>query len=144
MTKQWGVAVGGVLAAATMIGVTACSGSSPGGTTATPTAAVSPQGSTLAQAVERYQGTVQELQTDGCPAECGPKLSEVYNAAQLLRKTMNESGAAPGTFSEPYLLIDQIQAGFITGSQLGEKEKRPLVLSPAYKLDDWLDMNPIR
>ncbi|MEU1895708.1 hypothetical protein [Streptomyces pristinaespiralis] len=142
--QQWGKTAVGVMVAAAVMVTSGCGGEAEA---KKPAASASPSvtatAPTLEESVRHYQDDMRDLNVQGCPADCGKELSEVYNNALSLRKSMNDSEAAPGTFTEAYRLIDELQQGYIVGADMSEEAGRPLVLGPARELNTWLNEHPV-
>ncbi|MGW0562897.1 hypothetical protein ACWDZ4_20315 [Streptomyces sp. NPDC003016] len=145
MTKGWGRTAASALLAAAVLSTAGCGGGEADAKTpASPSPSVSKLPATVPEAARLYQEDLRELQIEGCPADCGLELTEVYNNAALLRKTMRESDAPLGTFTGAYRAMDALTKGYVLHGQGEDTEStRPLVLGPAYELNDWLTQNPV-
>jgi hypothetical protein len=145
MIKGWGrVAASGLLAAAVLSSAGCADGEADAKASPSPSPSVSMLPTTVPAAAQEFQGDLRELQIAGCPADCGPELVEVYENAKLLRKTMRDSGARLGTFTEAYRIIGELEKGFIVyGDGEDSEATRPLVLGPAHELTRWLKANPV-
>ncbi|MFI5806023.1 hypothetical protein [Streptomyces sp. NPDC051561] len=140
MVKGWRAAATLTFAAVSISGVSGCGGQADA-STKKPT-------QTVQQAWGIFEADLDELETVGCPPDCGPELDEVAENARALRKAMTADTARASMvelegasfWSEAYGYLDSIEDGHAWGEA---KVYHPMVFGPARELKRWMAAHPL-